>query len=90
MFCFSEISDDGASVDNFKEVIAQNSLTSSYALRGLDLEEVPSSPPLFLPRHLGTEQLGMNKGRAPVRALTSDFPGALLLKNLEAVPDFLP
>ena len=32
----------------------------------------------------------MNKGRAPVRALTSDFPGALLLKNLEAVPDFLP
>ena len=30
----------------------------------------------------------MNKGRAPVRALTSDFPEALLLKNLEAAPDF--
>ena len=31
----------------------------------------------------------MNKGRASVRALTSDFPGALLLKTLEAVPDLL-
>ena len=55
LFCFSEISDDGVSVDNFKEVAAQNSITSSYALRGLDLEEVPSSPPLFLPRYLGTD-----------------------------------
>ena len=31
----------------------------------------------------------MNKGRASVRALTSDFLGALLLKTLEAVPDLL-
>ena len=49
------MSDDGASVDNFKEVVAQNSVTSSNALRGLDLEEVPSSPPLFLSRYLGTD-----------------------------------
>ena len=88
LFCFSEISDDGVSVDNFKEVVTQNSLTSSYALRGWIWRRCRHHL-LFFCRGIWAQTTRHEQRQSICACLTSDFPGALLLKTLEAVPDLL-